>query len=153
MRHRQRNRGSASPRKQILAWSRPGHLNPPKTWNQSPKYRMKSKIHQYHLKVIQRQIPQRGESSQAPSAAPPVAAAQDANVLMFGLLKQMMDLVGILTTQLKPNEAAASGSTGVKVVKRLPIKIPLPKAFEGDRDYERVATWLREVENFFRAMA
>ena len=65
----------------------------------------------------------------------------------------MTNLVGILTTQLKPNEAAASGSTGAKVVKRLPIKIPPPKAFEGDRDYERVATWLREVENFFRAMA
>ena len=61
--------------------------------------------------------------------------------------------MGILTTQLKPNEAAASGSTGAKVVKRLPIKIPPPKAFEGDRDYEGVATWLREVENFFRAMA
>ena len=27
-----------------------------------------------------------GESSQAPSEAPPVAAAQDANVLIFGLL-------------------------------------------------------------------
>ena len=45
-----------------------------------------------------------------------------------------------------------SGSTGVKVVKRLPIKIPPPKAFEGNRNYERVATWLQEVENFFRAM-
>ena len=65
----------------------------------------------------------------------------------------MTDLVGILTIHLKPNEAAASGSTGVKVVKRLPIKIPPPKAFKGDRDYERVATWLREVDNFFRAMA
>ena len=65
----------------------------------------------------------------------------------------MTNLVGILTAQLKPNEVAASGSTGVKVVKRLPIKILPPKAFEGDRDYERVATWLREVENFFRAMA
>ena len=94
-----------------------------------------------------------GESSEALSEAPPVAVAQDANVLMFGLLQQMTNLVGILTTQLKPNEAAASGSTGVKVVKRLPIKIPPPKAFEVDRDYERVATWLREVENFFRAMA
>ena len=58
-----------------------------------------------------------------------------------------------LHTQLKPNEAATSGSTGVKIVKRLPIKIAPLKAFEGDRDYERVATWLREVENFFRAMA
>ena len=94
-----------------------------------------------------------GESSQAPSAAPPVAAPQDANVLMFGLLKQMTNLVGILTTQLKPNEAAAPGSTGAKVVKRLPIKILPSKAFEGDRDYECVATWLREVENFFWAMA
>ena len=94
-----------------------------------------------------------GESSQAPSEAPPVAAAQDANVLMFGLLQQMTNLVWILTIQLKPNEAAASGSTGAKVVKRLPIKLPPPKAFEGDRDYEHVATWLREVENFFRAMA
>ena len=94
-----------------------------------------------------------GESSQAPSEAPPVAAAQDANVLMFGLLQQMTNLVEILRIQLKPNEAAASDSTGGKVVKRLPIKIPPPKAFEGDRDYERVATWLREVENFFRAMA
>ena len=65
----------------------------------------------------------------------------------------MTNLVGILTTQLKPNEATASGSTGVKVVKRLSIKIPSPKAFEGFRDYERIATWLREVENFFRAMA
>ena len=72
-----------------------------------------------------------GESSQAPSEAPPMAAAQDANVLMFGLLQQMTNLVGILTTQLKPNEAATSGSTGVKVLKRLPIKIPPPKAFEG----------------------
>ena len=52
-----------------------------------------------------------GESSQAPSKAPPVAAAQDANVLMFGLLQQMTNLVGILTTQPEPNEAAASGST------------------------------------------
>ena len=93
------------------------------------------------------------ESLQAPSAAPPVAAPKDANVLMFGLLKQMTNFMGILTIHLKPNEAAASGSTGVKVVKRLPIKIPPPKAFEGDRDYERVATWLREVENFFRAIA
>ena len=74
-----------------------------------------------------------GESSQAPSEAPQVATAQDANVLMFGLLQQMTNLVGILTTQLKPNEAAASGSTGAKVVKRLPIKIPPPKAFEGPR--------------------
>ena len=88
-----------------------------------------------------------GESSQAPSEAPPVAAPQDAYVLMFGLLQQMTNLVGILTTQLKPNEAAALDSIGVKVVKKV------PKAFEGDRDYERVWTWLREVENFFRAMA
>ena len=34
-----------------------------------------------------------GESSQEPSEAPPVAAAQDANVLMFGLLQQMTNLV------------------------------------------------------------
>ena len=95
----------------------------------------------------------KGESSQAPSEAPPVVAPQNANVLMFGLLKQMTNLVGILTTQLKPNEATTSGSTRVKVEKRLPIKIPPLKAFEGDRDYERVTTWLREVENFFRAMA
>ena len=61
--------------------------------------------------------------------------------------------MGILTTHLKPIEATTSGSTGAKVVKRLLIKIPPPKAFEGDRDYERVATWLREVENFFQAMA
>ena len=73
-----------------------------------------------------------GESSQVPSVAPPVAAPSDANVHMFGLMKQMTDLVGILITHLKPNEAANSGSTGVKVVKRLPIKIPPPKAFEGD---------------------
>ena len=39
-----------------------------------------------------------GESSKAPSAAPPVAALPDANVLMSDLLKQMTDLVGILTT-------------------------------------------------------
>ena len=52
----------------------------------------------------------KGESSQAPNEAPPVAASQDANVLIFGLLKQMTDLVGILTIHLKPNEAAASGS-------------------------------------------
>ena len=45
------------------------------------------------------------------------------------------------------------GSTRIKVVKRLPIKILPPKAFEGDRNYEHVATWLREVENFFLAMA
>ena len=95
----------------------------------------------------------KGESSQASSEAPPVVAAQGANVLMFGLLQQMTNLMGILTTQLKPNEAATLGSTGVKVVKRLPIKIPPPKAFEGDHDYERVASWLREVESFFRAMA
>ena len=86
------------------------------------------------------------------SAPPPVVAPPNVNVLMFGLLKEITDLVGILTTHLKPNEAVASGSTGVKVVKRLPIKIPSPKAFEGDCDYERVVTWLREVENFFRAM-
>ena len=82
-----------------------------------------------------------------------MAASQDANVLKSDLLKQMTDLVEILTTHLKPNEAAIPGSTRVKVVKRLPIKIPPPKAFEGDRNYKRVATWLREVENFFRAMA
>ena len=64
----------------------------------------------------------------------------------------MTDFMEILIAQLKRNEAAASSSTGAKVVKRLLIKIPPPKAFEGDRDYERVATWLREVENFFRAM-
>ena len=58
-----------------------------------------------------------------------------------------------MTTHLKPNEAAASGSTGVKVIKRLLIKIPPLKAFEEDHDYERVVTWLREVENFFREMA
>ena len=78
-----------------------------------------------------------------------MAAPQDANVLMSSFLEKMTDLMRILTTHLKPNEVAASGSTGVKVIKRLPIKIPPPKAFEGDRDYERVATWLREVENFF----
>ena len=50
---------------------------------------------------------------------------------------------------IKPNEAGASGSIGAKVVKRLLIKIPPPKAFEGDRDYELVGTWLGEVENFF----
>ena len=94
-----------------------------------------------------------GESLQAPSVAPPVATPQDASVLICGLLKQMTNLVGILTIQLKPNEVAASGSTGAKVVKRLLIKISPSKAFEGDRDYERVATWLWEVENFFRAMA
>ena len=44
-------------------------------------------------------------------------------------------------------------STGAKVIKRLPIKISPPKAFEGECDYERVATWLWEVENFFQAMA
>ena len=87
----------------------------------------------------------KGESSQAPSAAPLVAAPPDANVLLFGLLKHMTDLVGILTTPLKPNGAAASGSTRVKVVKMLSIKIPPPKAFEGDRDNERVATWLGNV--------
>ena len=61
-----------------------------------------------------------------------MAAPQDANVLMFGLLKQITNLVGILTTQLKSNEVATSGSTGVKVVKRLSIKIPPQKAFEGE---------------------
>ena len=59
---------------------------------------------------------------------------------MSSFLEKMTDLVGILTTQLKSNEATASGSIGVKVVKRLPIKIPPPKAFEGDRNYEPVAT-------------
>ena len=73
--------------------------------------------------------------------------------LMFGLLKQMTNLVGILTIQLKPNEAAASGSIGAKVVKRLSIKIRHQRPLRGDGDYERVAPWLREVENFFRAMA
>ena len=94
-----------------------------------------------------------GKSSLALSEAPPVAMPQDANVLMSSFLEKMTNLMGILTTHLKPNEAAASGSTGVKVVKMLPIKIPPPKPFEGDRDYEPVATWLREVQNFFRAMA
>ena len=93
------------------------------------------------------------ESSQAPKEVAPVAAPPDANVLMSRVLEKMADLVGTLTTHLKPNEAAALGSIEVKVVKSLPIKIPPPKAFEGDRDYERVATWLREVENFFREMA
>ena len=39
------------------------------------------------------------------------------------------------------------------VVKWLSFKISPPKAFEGDCDYERVATWLQKVENFFRAIA
>ena len=94
-----------------------------------------------------------GESSQAPSEALLVVAPQDTNVLMSSFFKKMMNLVGILTTHLKPNEAAASGSTGVKIVKRLSIKIPPPKAFEGDPNYERVVIWLPEVENFFGAMA
>ena len=72
---------------------------------------------------------------------------------MSSFLEKITDLVGILTTHLKPNEVVALDSTGVKVVKRLPIKIPPPKAFEEDCDYERVATWFREMENFFRAMA
>ena len=82
-----------------------------------------------------------------------MAAPQDANVLMSSFLEKMTDLMEILTAQLKPIEAATSGSIGIKVVKRLPIKISPPKAFEGDRDYERVATWLEEVDNFFQAMA
>ena len=94
-----------------------------------------------------------GESLQTPSEALPVATSQDANVLISSFLEKMMDLMEILTTQLKPNEAATLGSTEVKVVKKLSIKIPPPKAFEGDRDYERVATWLREVENFLWAIA
>ena len=73
-----------------------------------------------------------GESSQASSKAPPVATPQDANVLMSSFLKKMTDLVGILTAQLKPNQVVALSSTKVKVVKRLPIKIPPLKAFEGD---------------------
>ena len=58
---------------------------------------------------------------------------------MSNFLKKMTNLMEILTVHLKPNEVAASGSIGVKVVKRLPIKISPPKVFEGDRDYERVA--------------
>ena len=88
-----------------------------------------------------------------PREAPLVALPQDTNVLMSSFLEKMTDLMGILTTYLKPNEAAASGSIRAKVVKRLLIKIPPPKAFEGDRDYECVATWLREVEKFFWTMA
>ena len=57
----------------------------------------------------------------------------------------MTYLMGILTAQLKPNKAKALGSTRAKVVKRLLIKIPPPMAFEGDREYKRVVTWLREV--------
>ena len=71
---------------------------------------------------------------------------------MSNFWEKMTDLMGILTAQLKSNEAVASGSTGAKVVKRLLTKISPPKAFEGDRDYERIATWLQEVENFFCAM-
>ena len=48
-----------------------------------------------------------GESSYAPSEAPPVIVPQDANVLMSSFLKKMTDLIGILTTHLKPKEAAA----------------------------------------------
>ena len=82
----------------------------------------------------------KAESSKAPNEAPPVVAPQDANVLMSNFLEKMSNLMGMLTTELKLNEAAALGSTGAKVIKRLPIKIPPPKAFEGDRDYEGVAT-------------
>ena len=71
---------------------------------------------------------------------------------MSNFLEKMTDLMGILTAQLKLNEAAASKSTGAKVVKKLPVKIQPPKAFEGDSDYEHVATWLRKVEIFFWAM-
>ena len=60
-----------------------------------------------------------GESSQVPSEAPPLAAPQDANVLMSRVLEKMADLVGILTTYLKPNETAASGSTGGQGSKRV----------------------------------
>ena len=49
------------------------------------------------------------KSSQVPSTPLPVAAPLGANIFMFGLLKHMTNLVGILTTQLKPNEAATSG--------------------------------------------
>ena len=62
-----------------------------------------------------------GESSQAPSKAPPVAAPQDANVFMSSFLETMTDLMEILIAQLEPNEA--------KVVKRLSIKILPSKAF------------------------
>ena len=82
-----------------------------------------------------------------------MAALQDANVLMSSFLEKVTDLMEILTAQLNPNEVGALGSIGAKVVKRLPIKIPPPKAFKGARDYERIVTWLQEVENFFRAMA
>ena len=51
-----------------------------------------------------------GESSQAPSEASSMATPQDANVLMSGLLKQMTNLVGILTTHLKPNVSRPSPS-------------------------------------------
>ena len=88
-----------------------------------------------------------GKSLQAPNKASLVAAPQDANVLMSSFLEKKTYLMRILTTQLKPNEV------GAKIVKRLPIKIPPLKAFKGDRDYERVATWLQEVENLFPAMA
>ena len=65
---------------------------------------------------------------------------------MSSFLKKMTDLMEILTAQLKPNEATASGSIRAKVVKKLPIKIPPPKGFKGDRDYKRIAIWLQEVE-------
>ena len=82
-----------------------------------------------------------------------MVAPQNANVFMSSSLEQMTDLMGILIAQLKPNEVAALGSTEAKVIKRLLIKIPPPKAFKGDHDYKHVATWVWEVENFFGAMA
>ena len=42
--------------------------------------------------------------------APSEASSQDANVLMSSFLEKMTDSMEILTAQLKPNEAAASGS-------------------------------------------
>ena len=88
------------------------------------------------------------ESSMAPRVGPPKDTLQDANTRMSDLLERTTDLMGMVTARLKPNGVVTSGVPRVKVAKRLPIKIPPPKPFEGDRNYERVAAWLREAENF-----
>ena len=72
-----------------------------------------------------------GESLEAPMKLRQWMCSKVEMPLCHHFLKNVTDLMGMLTAQLKPNEAVTSSSIWMKVVKMLSIKIPPPKVFEG----------------------
>lgn len=79
----------------------------------------------------------------------PLSGPPPTMTIPLAFMEQMMDLV------LKVIESVISASSSlmkVDVRKGHVIKNLPPKPFGGDRDFERVARCLREMENLFRAM-